>query len=43
MKNASVLKGHDFRGCGKTPSDCGFGVAQRFSAAVSTFALFRGF
>jgi hypothetical protein len=42
-EDPSVLKGHDFRGCGKTPSDGGFWVAQRFSAAVSALLCFAAF
>jgi hypothetical protein len=32
-----------FRRCGKTASDGGFGVAQRFSAAVITLLRFAAF
>jgi hypothetical protein len=38
-----ISKGPDFTGCGKTASDFGFGVAQRFSAAVTSLLCFAAF
>jgi hypothetical protein len=43
LKKPSVLKGHEFTGSRKTDFGHGFGVAQRFSAAVSTLLCFAAF
>jgi hypothetical protein len=40
---SSISKGADFTGCGKTASHVGFGVAQPFSAAVTTLLYFAAF